>query len=189
MSEPCQAGYRDPTRIRYAGSTYVFKSKINRWRLRIIPFPSTGTTKMLQMSFFVWQLTILLLTVLLTTSSGFVAGPVSAANVPVKTAPPVVLALYNWSGSYVGALARVDHAKTAKRLKQVKRAATNRAALGLKLVGEELRMVVFQNRLRGLCEVEKAEQVSADTWRASCTNGGAFVIKVYPDGFMTVTRS
>ena len=163
---------------------------------------------MLKMSFFVWQLTILLLTVLLTTSSGFVAGPVSAANVPVKTAPPVVLALYNWSGSYVGALAQVDHAKTAKRVKQVKRAAihrravkaakrvktvkadaTNRAALGLKLVGEELRMVVFQNRLRGLCEVEKAEQVSADTWRASCTNGGAFVIKVYPDGFMTVTRS
>jgi hypothetical protein len=138
---------------------------------------------------------------------GFVAGPVSAAHMPVKTAPPVVPALYNWSGSYVGALAQVGHAKTAKRLKQGKRAAihrrtvkaakrvktkvaaTNRAALGLKLVGEELRMVVFQNRLRGLCEVEKAEQMSADTWRASCTNGGAFVIKVYPDGFMTVTRS
>jgi hypothetical protein len=136
-----------------------------------------------------------------TAALGFVAAPVSAA-------PPVVLALYNWSGSYVGALAQVDHAKTAKRLKRVKRAAihrravkaakrvktvkaaaTNRAALGLKLVGEQLRMVVFQNRLRGLCEVEKAEQVSADTWRASCTNGGAFVIKVYPDGFMTVTRS
>jgi len=79
--------------------------------------------------------------------------------------------------------------KAAKRVKPVKAAATNRAALGLKLVGEQLRMVVFQERLRGLCEVDKAEQVSADAWRASCTNGGAFVIKVYPDGFMTVTRS
>src|SRR6266566_1394331 len=121
-----------------------------------------------------------------TAALGFVAGSVSADDVPVKTAPAVVPALYNWSGSYVGALAHVGHAKTAKRVKTVKAAATNRAALGLKLVGEELRMVVFQNRLRGLCEVEKAEQVSADTWRASCTNGGAFVIKVYPDGFMTV---
>jgi hypothetical protein len=139
---------------------------------------------------------------------GFVAGPVSAADTPVKTTPPVVPVLYNWSGYYVGALAQVGHAKTAKRLKQVKRAAihrravkaakrvktvkaaaSNRAALGLKLVGEQLRMVVFQNRLRGLCEVEKAEQVSADAWRASCADGGAFVIKIYPDGFMTVTRS
>jgi hypothetical protein len=143
-----------------------------------------------------------------TAALGFVAAPVSAADMPDKTAPPVVLALYNWSGSYVGARAQVDHAKTAKRLKQVKRAAihrravkaakgektvktaaTNNPALGLKLLGEELRMVVFQVRLRGLCEVEKAEQVSADTWRASCADGGAFVIKVYPDGFMTVTRS
>ncbi len=140
-----------------------------------------------------------------TAALGFVAGPVSADDVPVKTAPAVVAALYNWSGSYVGALAHVSHAKTAKRLKRaaihrravkaakrvktVKAAATNNAALGLKLLGEQLRMVVFQNRLRGLCEVEKADQVSADTWRASCADGGAFVIKVYPDGFMTVTRS
>jgi hypothetical protein len=176
--------------------------------LESFPFPSTGGAKMLKMSFFVWQLTILLLTVLLTASSGVVAGPVSTANVPIKTAPPVVLALYNWSSNYVGALAREDHAKTAKRLKQVKRAAiqrqavkaakgkktvkvstTNNPALGLKLLGEELRMVLFQNRLRGLCEVEKAEQVNIDAWRASCADGGVFLIKIYPDGFMTVTRS
>jgi hypothetical protein len=159
------------------------------------------------LNFSVWKLTILLLTVLLTSSSGFAAGLVSAANVSVEAAPRVVLTLYNWSSNYVGVVGQ-DHAKTAKRLKQVKRptiqrravkaakgkktvetAATNNPALGLKLLSEELRMVVFQVRLRGLCEVEKAEQVSADTWRASCADGGAFVIKIYPDGFITVTRS
>jgi len=140
----------------------------------------------------------LLFGIAVTAALGFVAGPVSAAD----AAPPVVLALYSWSGYYVGGHTQVDHAKrakraaihrravkAAKRVKTVKAAATNNAALGLKLLGEQLRMVVFQNRLRGLCEVEKAEQVSADTWRASCADGGAFVIKVYPDGFMTVTRS
>jgi outer membrane immunogenic protein len=33
---------------------------------------------------------------------GFVAGPVSAADIPVKAAPPLMPALYNWSGVYVG---------------------------------------------------------------------------------------
>jgi hypothetical protein len=67
--------------------------------------------------------------------------------------------------------------------------ATNPPALGVKLLGEELRVVLIQERLRGLCEVEKAEQLSADSWRASCAKGDAFVVKVYPDGFMSVTRS
>jgi len=106
--------------------------------------------------------------------------------------------------------AQVGHAKTAKRLKHVKRAAThrralktakthrraavkakaptNRPALGLELLGEDLRVVVLQERLRGLCEVVKAERLSADSWRATCAKGGAFVVKIYPDGFMSMTR-
>jgi len=106
--------------------------------------------------------------------------------------------------------AQVGHAKTAKRLKHVKRAAThrralktakthrraavkakaptNRPALGLELLGEDLRVVVLQERLRGLCEVEKTERLSADSWRATCAKGGAFVVKIYPDGFMSMTR-
>jgi hypothetical protein len=59
----------------------------------------------------------------------------------------------------------------------------------LKLLSEPLRIILLQERLRGLCEVLKAEQVSADSWRATCTKGDAFVVKVYSDGFMTVTRS
>jgi hypothetical protein len=145
-----------------------------------------------------------------TAALGFLAGPVSAADMSDKTAPLVVLALYNWSGSYVETLAQVGHAKTAKRLKHVKRAAphrralktarthrraavkakvvTNRPALGLGLLGEDLRVVVLQERLRRLCEVEKTERLSADSWRATCAKGGAFVVKIYPDGFMSLTR-
>jgi hypothetical protein len=66
---------------------------------------------------------------------------------------------------------------------------TNDPALGLKLLAEPQRIAVFQDRLRGLCEVAKVEQISSDSWRASCTKGDAFIIKVYSDGFMTVTRS
>ncbi|HYS90852.1 MAG TPA: hypothetical protein VEN78_38525 [Bradyrhizobium sp.] len=108
-------------------------------------------------------------------------------------------------------IAQVGHAKTAKWSKRVKRAAThrralktakthrraavkakaptNRPALGLELLGEDLRVVVLQERLRGLCEVVKAERLSADSWRATCAKGGAFVVKIYPDGFMSMTRS
>lgn len=50
-------------------------------------------------------------------------------------------------------------------------------------------MAGFQERLRGLCEIVKAEKISADLWRASCAKGDAFIIKIYSDGFMTVTRS
>ncbi len=66
---------------------------------------------------------------------------------------------------------------------------TNDPALGLKLLAEPQRIAVFQDRLRGLCEVAKVEQISSDSWRASCTKGDDFIIKVYSDGFMTVTRS
>jgi hypothetical protein len=66
---------------------------------------------------------------------------------------------------------------------------TNPPALGVKLLGEELRVVLLQERLRGLCEVVKVEQLSADSWRASCAKGDAFVVKVYPDGFMSLTGS
>jgi hypothetical protein len=86
-------------------------------------------------------------------------------------------------------IAQVGHAKTAKPVKPVKAVETNRAPLGLKLLNEYQRVLVFQDRLRGLCEVVKAERVGAGKWRASCADGGAFVIKIYPDGFMTVTRS
>ncbi len=66
---------------------------------------------------------------------------------------------------------------------------TNRPALGLELLGEELRVIVLQERLRGLCEIVKTEQLSVDSWRATCAKAGAFVVKVYPDGFMSLTRS
>jgi hypothetical protein len=66
---------------------------------------------------------------------------------------------------------------------------TNDPALGLKLLAEPQRIAVFQDRLRGLCEIAEVEQVTSDSWRASCTKGDAFIIKVYSDGFMTVTRS
>ena len=73
--------------------------------------------------------------------------------------------------------------------KPVKPAATNRPALGLKLLNDYSRTVLFQDRLSGLCDVTKTEQVNADSWRASCAKGDAFVVKVYPDGFMSTTRS
>jgi|SRR5262249_27992561 hypothetical protein len=85
--------------------------------------------------------------------------------------------------------AQVGHAKTTKNEKSAEAPATKRAPLGVKLLSEPMRHVVFQDRLRGLCEVVKSERVSAGKWRTSCADGGAFVIKVYPDGFMTVTRS
>jgi hypothetical protein len=84
---------------------------------------------------------------------------------------------------------RVKAAKAAKRVKPAKAATTNRAALGFARMGEPQRITVFQERLRGLCEIVKAEKVSADSWRASCAKGDAFIIKIYSDGFMTVTRS
>src|SRR5712691_6454872 len=80
-------------------------------------------------------------------------------------------------------------AKLGRAAKPVEPAETNPPALGVKLLGEELRVVLLQERLRGLCEVVKVEQLSADSWRASCAKGDAFVVKVYPDGFMSVTRS
>src|SRR6266581_4287808 len=93
---------------------------------------------------------------------------------------------------------RAPRAARAARAAKLGRAATpvkpaepteNPPALGVKLLGEELRVVLLQERLRGLCEVVKVEQLSADSWRASCAKGDAFVVKVYPDGFMSVTRS
>jgi hypothetical protein len=86
------------------------------------------------------------------------------------------------------AIAQACHAKTTKRVKPVEAAETHRAPLGIKLLSEPLRNVVFQDRLRGLCELVKAERVMPGKWRASCADGGAFIIKVYRDGFMTVTR-
>jgi hypothetical protein len=80
-------------------------------------------------------------------------------------------------------------AKAAKRVKPAKAATTNRAALGMARMGEPQRTAVFKERLRGLCEIVKAEKISADSWRASCAKGDAFIIKIYSDGFMTVTRS
>jgi hypothetical protein len=74
-------------------------------------------------------------------------------------------------------------------VKPAKAATTNRAALGMARMGEPQRTAVFKERLRGLCEIVKAEKISADSWRASCAKGDAFIIKIYSDGFMTVTRS
>jgi hypothetical protein len=85
-----------------------------------------------------------------------------------------------------GYMAQVGH---PGRPHPVKAAEINRAALGLRLLGEPQRMAVFQDRLRGLCEVVTVEQLNANSWRASCVKDIAFIIKVYSDGFMTVTRS
>jgi uncharacterized iron-regulated membrane protein len=79
--------------------------------------------------------------------------------------------------------------KAAKRVKPAKAATTNPAALGFARMDEPQRMAAFRERLRGLCEIVKAEKIRADSWRASCAKGDAFTIKIYPDGFMTVTRS
>jgi uncharacterized membrane protein len=73
--------------------------------------------------------------------------------------------------------------------KERKPSEPNRVPLGLKLVTEHQRLLIFQDRLRGLCEVATAERVAAGQWRANCTDNSAFIIKVYRDGFMTVTRS
>jgi hypothetical protein len=68
-------------------------------------------------------------------------------------------------------------------------AAINYPARGLELLGKELRLVLFQERLRGLCEVVRVDQLSGDLWHANCAKGGAFVVKVYPEGYLSVTRS
>src|SRR5262249_4434836 len=73
--------------------------------------------------------------------------------------------------------------------KERKPSEPNRVPLGLKLLTDHQRLLVFQDRLRGLCEVATAERVAAGQWRANCTDSNAFIIKVYRDGFMTVTRS
>jgi hypothetical protein len=68
-------------------------------------------------------------------------------------------------------------------------AESNRPALGVEMLGEELRLTLFQERLRGLCEIVKVYQLSSHLWRTTCAKGGAFNIKVYPDGYMSLTRS
>ena len=85
--------------------------------------------------------------------------------------------------------AKAARANEAQAAAPVTPAETNRPALGLELLGEELRLVLFQERLRGLCEIAKVYQLSSQLWRATCTNGGAFNIKVYSDGYMSLTRS
>jgi hypothetical protein len=82
-----------------------------------------------------------------------------------------------------------EPARAATLANPLKPGETNEPALGLKLLAEPQRIAVFQDRLRGLCEVAKVEQISSDSWRADCVKGDAFVVKVYSDGFMTVTRS
>jgi hypothetical protein len=85
-----------------------------------------------------------------------------------------------------------EDAKAAREaptpVKPVNPAADN-PALGLKLLGDTQRNILLQDRLRGLCELVKVDQVSADSWRATCAKGGAFVLKIYSDGYISVTRS
>jgi hypothetical protein len=87
------------------------------------------------------------------------------------------------------ARARAARAKAAQAAAPVRPAEANRPALGVKLLGDDLRSVLFQERLRGLCEIVKVYQLSSHSWRATCAKGGAFNIKVYPDGYMSLTRS
>jgi hypothetical protein len=85
-----------------------------------------------------------------------------------------------------GLTSLAPHVASAKERKPSE---PNRVPLGLKLLTEHQRLLIFQDRLRGLCEVATAERVAAGQWRANCTDSSAFIIKVYRDGFMTVTRS
>jgi hypothetical protein len=87
------------------------------------------------------------------------------------------------------AQARAALARAAQAAAPVRPAETNRPAFGVELLGEELRLVLFQERLRGLCEIVKVYQLSSQLWRATCAKGSAFNIKVYSDGYMSLTRS
>ena len=57
--------------------------------------------------------------------------------------------------------ARAARAKATQAAAPVRPAVTNRPALGVELLGEELRLALFQERLRGLCEIEKVYQLSS----------------------------
>ncbi len=133
------------------------------------------------------------------------AGCQSTANLPLSPLPEQLKLTSKVAHAKAAKATRTPKAVRAPRAARAARAAklgraatpvkpvepteTNPPALGVKLLGEELRVVLLQERLRGLCEVVKVEQLSADSWRASCAKGDAFVVKVYPDGFMSVTRS
>jgi hypothetical protein len=124
------------------------------------------------------------------------AGCQSTANLPLSPLPEQLKLTSKVAHAKAAKATRTPKAARAAKLgraatpaKPVEPAETNPPALGVKLLGEELRVVLLQERLRGLCEVVKVEQLSADSWRASCAKGDAFVVKVYPDGFMSVTRS
>ena len=121
------------------------------------------------------------------------AGCQSTANLPLSPLPEQLKLTSKVAHAKAAKATRTPKAARAAKLGRaatpVEPAETNPPALGVKLLGEELRVVLLQERLRGLCEVVKVEQLSADSWRASCAKGDAFVVKVYPDGFMSVTRS
>jgi ABC-type amino acid transport substrate-binding protein len=124
------------------------------------------------------------------------AGCQSTANLPLSPLPEQLKLTSKVAHAKAAKATRTPKAARAAKLgraatpaKPVEPAETNPPALGVKLLGEELRVVLLQERLRGLCEVVKVEQLSADSWRASCAKGDAFVVKVYPDGFMSLTRS
>ncbi len=127
------------------------------------------------------------------------AGCQSTANLPLSPLPEQLKLTSKVAHAKAAKATRTPKAARAARTAKLGRAATpakpvepaetNPPALGVKLLGEELRVVLLQERLRGLCEVVKVEQLSADSWRAGCAKGDAFVVKVYPDGFMSVTRS
>jgi hypothetical protein len=87
------------------------------------------------------------------------------------------------------ARARAAQARATQAAPPAVPAETNRPALGVEMLGEELRLTLFQERLRGLCEIVKVYQLSSHLWRTTCAKGGAFNIKVYPDGYMSLTRS
>jgi hypothetical protein len=124
------------------------------------------------------------------------AGCQSTANLPLSPLPEQLKLTSKVAHAKAAKATRAPKAARAAKLgraatpvKPVEPAETNPPALGVKLLGEELRVVLLQERLRGLCEIVKVEQLSADSWRTSCAKGDAFAVKIYPDGFMSVTRS
>ncbi len=127
------------------------------------------------------------------------AGCQSTANLPLSPLPEQLKLTSKVAHAKAAKATRTPKAARAARAARLGRAATpvkpvepaetNPPALGVKLLGEELRVVLLQERLRGLCEIVKVEQLSVHSWRASCAKGDAFVVKIYPDGFMGVTRS
>jgi hypothetical protein len=90
------------------------------------------------------------------------AGCQSTANLPLSPLPEQLKLTSKVAHAKAAKATRAPKAARAAKLgraatpvKPVEPAETNPPALGVKLLGEELRVVLLQERLRGLCEIVK----------------------------------